>query len=704
MEHPQLPAGFGDAPATWNFAEKIVDSLPFSIFMVDPEHRIVLLNEKTTEIARESKAEILRQGCFGLFCDKKTHFEKCPGHASLYSGESWQGEVDIDGRHYLVSVCPLKFGDVIPYSLVSLYDQTDMVRHRRAMEQLIPRLEFLLETGAKIRDCVAAFTTTNQSSDALFSTVLSTIAELTNATYAFICRFTPDGALVRTHAKVRSPEYDNNYLTQQIRGGIARRFADRTEMLYHLGQEEDHEEHFDSMLRQARSTNVYFAAIVIDGKTWGYLGILSDDDREFGHDDLNVRHDLVHLLEIAVLRAKLNDEIERKEKGLVAAVAEARRAAKAKTMFLATMSHEIRTPLNAIVGFSEILGRTENLPDEAKECATGIARSAGALLGLLNDILDITKIESGAVDMLRGECDLPAVFSEMATVFRYTAIAKGVELRHSVPEGFPRLRLAGPRVRQILLNLIGNAVKFTERGFVEWTASYEPDGEGAVSVAIDVRDTGIGIPSDRLETIFDPFVQDGVMRPDARSSGGTGLGLPIVRRLVKACGGTVGVESEPGKGSTFSIRIGHVETVEPEVPADAPADTVRVPAVLPVEGFVPMLVDDIPLNIDILALHMRSLGIAKTMRAASAAEALAIMRENRPSAVFTDLWMPGMDGAAFARSIRANPAFDGVPVVAVTADNDAAASFDASVFDDMLVKPISTSAVKKSLARILASR
>ena len=684
-------------------SEQIIEDIPVALFAVDAEHRIARLNERTARIAGMDKGRILREGCFGLFCDKKTHFEKCPGHASLHTGDPWDGEADLDGRHYRVAVRPLRVDGRTPLSLVTLDDQTDVAKHRKLIEKMVPRLEYLLETGDRIRDCIARFATTNQEPDEVFSSVLSTIVETAGATYAFICRFDPDGSLVRTHAKVRSPEYDRDYITPKVRGEIARRFSDRREMFYRLGQEEDRVAEIDSMLVRARSTSVYFAAIVFEEHVWGYLGILSDKDRELGQDEFRVRRDFVNLLEIAVRRANLLAEVDRKEKGLVAAVEEARRAAQAKTMFLATMSHEIRTPLNAIVGFSDILAREKGLPASARESVEGISRSAAALLALLNDVLDLSKLETtGAADMLRGECDLGALFRDMDTVFRYSARAKGLVLRPSIPANFPRLRLSGQRMRQILLNLIGNAVKFTERGYVAWTAAWEPAGGDAVSLAIDVSDTGIGIPADRLEAVFDPFVQAGTIRPDARSTPGTGLGLPIVRRLVEACGGDIRVESEPGRGSVFRIRIGRVETLPPEAPRPAePAAAPRAP--LDLDGFVPLLVDDIPLNLRILELHFRALGVSETIQVSSGIEALGAMRDRRPSAVFTDLWMPGMDGAALARAIRADPAFRGIPVVAVTADNDVAASFDASVFDDVLVKPIGTDGVAACLARILPS-
>ena len=681
------------------FFGQIADELPGAIFLVNRSHRIVFLNDKTEKLARMARDQIMRDGCFGLFCDHKTNFAKCPGHASLYSGEPWDGEVDLDSRHYVVHIRPLRVGDRIPYSVIVLDDQTESHRQRELLKKTIDRISVLLDQSTRIRRCLASFATA-EDADAIYSTALREAITLFHSPYTFLCRFEPDGSLVRIRGEFGENVPETSFLTPEVRGAIARRFSYAGELFYERGQKENHDADIESMLEASNTRSVYFAAIRLNGKAWGYLGSLSNATKPLTLSDIEIRRDIVNLVEIAVSRASLVAEVAKREKALVKAAEEASASARAKTMFLATMSHEIRTPLNAIIGFAEALGRDEALDEEARGYSAGITRSATALLDLLNDILDLSKLEAGGTQMRTGQCDLPAISREIASIFRYSANARGIELRDSVPEPFPLLRLDGPRIRQVLLNLVGNAVKFTRRGSVEWSAAYAPAANGTVSLSIDVRDTGEGIPKDRQEAIFDPFVQVEGFRPDARAGQkGTGLGLPIVKRLVEACGGTISVQSEVGKGSTFSIRIGSVETIDaPARKTQEAAPPERTLAGLG-EEFLPLIVDDIALNLEILALHFRSLGRKNVVKASSGAEALEKMRERRPSIVLTDLWMPGMDGAKLAREIRNDPAFKGIPVVAVTADNDASASFDASIFDAILVKPIST----KRLADCISS-
>ena len=678
--------------------EKVAEELPVAVFLVNRTHQIVFLNRRTLEIAHMTREEIIRKGCFGPFCDQQAHYEKCPGHASLHTGEPWDGEADIEGHHYKVSVRPLHIGDTIPYSVVILGDDTEAFHQRHVLANTIGRITTLLDRSTRIRHCLESFATSERPEDILSIALREAIA-LFHSPYTFLVRFQPDGSLVRVHSQFSNEDYNTSFLTPETRGRIARHFPDATDLVYQRGQTDPHDDDIEDMLAASGSQSVYFGAINLNGKKWGYLGSLSNEKGPFSTSDLEIRHDIVNLVEIAVHRASLVAEIASREKSLVEAAEQARASAKAKTMFLATMSHEIRTPLNAIIGFAEILGRSEGLSDEARECSDGITRSANTLLDLLNDILDLSKLESGATVMRRGQCNLPAIFKEMATIFRYSAHVRGISLEYDIPATFPLLLLDGPRIRQVLLNLVGNAVKFTEHGFVKWTASCTPAANGAVDLAIDVQDSGIGIPADRLDTIFDPFVQVSNFRPDARANqNGTGLGLSIVQRLVSACGGTVSVQSAVGKGSRFSIRVENVETIAQTAPAPASASA---------EGltlgpdFVPLLVDDIDLNLHILALHLRSLGSAAPLLAKSGQEALDAIRKHRPSIVFTDLWMPGMDGAALARAIRTNPALAGIPVVAVTADSDASASFDASVFDDILVKPLVTEKVAECIANLL---
>ena len=710
-------------------AREVFDQLPVSLFLVTPDHRIAILNKATEKLAGVPREQILRNGCFGPFCDRRSHYEKCPGHAAFFTGKDWNGDTEINGRHYDVAVRPLRHGSEIPYTLVSLSDTTEFVHHRSVLEKVVPRLETLLRNTAKIRDCIVQFAT-GQDPDVIFTSALSTIADLFHATYTFLCRFDPDGSLVRTHAKVRAPEYDQNYLTPHVRGEIARRFSHRSELLYRLGQIEDHVDEFDSMLTRARSTNVYCAAIHDEAGVWGYLGILSDNDVSSSPEETTLRHDIVNLLEIGVRRAKLIQALDSEKHELIAATEAAKQAARAKASFLATMSHEIRTPLNAVIGFSELLAAPGLPQDTVREYTNGITRASNALLNLINDILDFSKLEYGTADM-RGSCDLPRLFDDMAAIFTWRARDKGIALKHDIPSPFPRLDISEPHMRHILLNLIGNAVKFTDQGSVEWSAALTREPDGSESLDIAVRDTGIGIDPAMHEAIFDPFVQDIASR-GGKVYAGTGLGLPIVKRLLESRSGTIRVESAPGKGSAFFVHIPRVSRIEEDAaqpreraPAPAPEPLPReaapapgasdpdsapaapappqVPLVLP-PGFRALLVDDIAVNLRILALHLRALGITDCECVSSGRLALEALRRRPASIILTDVWMPDGNGADLARAMHEDPALASIPIIALTADNNVSDTFDTSLFTGVLTKPLSSDKLRDIFTRVLGNK
>jgi len=382
----------------------------------------------------------------------------------------------------------------------------------------------------------------------------------------------------------------------------------------------------------------------------------------------------------AMARTKMREALE-----------EAEYAAKAKANFLATMSHEIRTPLNAVIGFSEFLSDPDVSRERIAEYSRGISLSANALLSLLNDILDFSKSESGNVtglDIRVGECDLPRLFAEMDSIFRQKAEEKGVSLRIRVDSVLPVLGLSESRLRQILMNLVGNAVKFTDQGEIAVAADYA-DGR----LTLTVSDTGIGITPHGLKHIFDPFSQDMDSR-GGKVYAGTGLGLSIVKRIVEASGGEVKVESSVGKGTVFTVEI-------PEVRALGERKTVKTPASV-AAGTVSrqvIIVDDVAMNRKVLELHCKSLGVVNTRVFESGVEVLEYLKnpDNPCDVVLSDVWMPGMDGTELARQCAAlRPE---LPVIAVTADTDAAATFDISLFKGVLIKPISAEKLAECLSK-----
>jgi CheY-like chemotaxis protein/two-component sensor histidine kinase len=300
---------------------------------------------------------------------------------------------------------------------------------------------------------------------------------------------------------------------------------------------------------------------------------------------------------------------------------------------------------------------------------------------------------------MSGRCDLPGLFRELVNIFRYRARTKSISVEAHISPEFPVVNLSEDHMRQILLNLVGNAVKFTDSGSVEFSAECRPDGNGTVALHLTVKDTGCGMTPDRLRTVFEPF-DDGETTRGGNAYGGTGLGLPIVKRLVESCNGTINVESAPGKGTEVYLRIGHVQLADAS--EGSGGEPVKL-AVFPKE-FSVLIVDDVPVNLKVLSLRVKKMGIANVYSANSGEEALKLLEKARPCAVLTDMWMPGMNGADLARAIRQTTNCADVPVIAVTADSDARASFDMSNFSGMITKPVSVEKLRASLAKVAGSR
>lgn len=385
---------------------------------------------------------------------------------------------------------------------------------------------------------------------------------------------------------------------------------------------------------------------------------------------------------------------------LIRAVEAAQEADRAKSAFLATISHELRTPLNAVIGFSELLQSSEMPEAERIETLKAIHLSGMALIKLINDVLDLSKIESEHLEIVRKPVDFQLIIDEIVHIFKPLAKNKRIGIEAVVSGLPPGLLLDAMRLRQVLLNLTGNAVKFTEKGKVTLRAEFIPHGPHATAgvLKIAVGDSGIGIPPEDLEYIFKPFAQARRIRGKYAYEG-TGLGLAISQRLVEKMGGRIHVESELGVGSTFFLEFDPVAAGSPDVEAPPKPAAVPPPGKRAAAGRKVMIVDDVPVNLTVLGAILKKLGVGFIAcgSAAAALNMLNDMKDEPPALIMTDLWMPEMDGRELAVKLAGNPATAGIPVVAVTADAQIEIGENDDVFSGLLLKPITMEKVRKLL-------
>ena len=370
---------------------------------------------------------------------------------------------------------------------------------------------------------------------------------------------------------------------------------------------------------------------------------------------------------------------------------------KAKSFFFASVSHDIRTPLNAIIGFSELLQGDDIDEDTRKQYLRSINVSGQNLMQLINDLLDLSKLEADKMQFTPQPTDIRQLMEDLRLVFAQQAKTKGISLSIDSPP-IPTVFIDPQRVSQILFNLVGNAMKFTSEGGIVIKAEFMRDSDSEGTLSLSVCDTGSGISSDDLGKLTKPYVQ----LKNSQTKKGTGLGLAICKLMLKKMDGELDISSTVGKGSTFAAVM-HVHYDENATPVSTDNTALLTPlkTSAPIVDSV-LLVDDSPINLTMLKAMCARFGVHHTMCAHNGKEALETLSRKHFELVLTDLQMPVMDGEEFVAELRKTPELKDIQVNAITADVEVQKTYAEMGFDGVLIKPVTLRALQRIIAPIEA--
>lgn len=383
-------------------------------------------------------------------------------------------------------------------------------------------------------------------------------------------------------------------------------------------------------------------------------------------------------------------ELEEMKDKAVAAMESADQANKAKSEFLANMSHEIRTPMNAILGFTELLRKEVN-SEKGKRFITAVLSSTDSLLRLINDILDLSKVEAGKLALEYEPCSVKAMSHNIESIFREKASSKGLDLEVGVTPELPEFLIIDEvRVRQIITNLISNAVKFTDSGYIKILVNFTRENDEQGILKFDVIDSGVGIPEDQQQSIFDVFSQ--VEGQSQKLYGGSGLGLAICMKLAKLMNGEISLKSQPGKGCHFTVtltnvKIGSKEITKGTVRSDVKFSEARI-----------LVVDDMEDNRAVLQEILEEYGL-QVIEAHNGLEAVNAAKKHTPDLILMDLRMPVMSGQEACKALKSDAACKHIPIIALSATINESNSAD---FDGALSKPLQLHELETELCKHLS--
>ncbi|HEY9296242.1 MAG TPA: response regulator, partial [Phormidium sp.] len=698
-------------------------SAPVGLSIVDEQFRYVKINQQLAEINGLSVSEHIG----------KTFNEILPEIASnivpLYQQILTTGEpalnLEIRGevpsqpgilRDWIVSLFPILGQDGHTHSVGSVVvEVTERKRVEQALRESAKREQALTQVIQKIRQTLEL--------PEIFSSTTNELRQLLDCDRVTIYRFHDDWSgefvaesVANGWSSLLEAQYTNPQLTTCI--------SYQEECIIKKLNEGDVENRtttylaiadiYKSELTNCRiqileqfQAKAYLTIPIFSGnKFWGLLAVYQNTrTRQWKESEINVVLQIGTQLAVALQQAELLSQTQRQSLELMKAKEAAVAASYAKSQFLAKMSHELRTPLNAILGFSQIMVRSNTISLEQREHLEIINRSGEHLLNLINDILSMAKIESGQITLNESCFDLYEMLALLQNMFHLKAEYKGLKLSFIIAPQVPRnIQTDSSKLRQILINLLGNAIKFTNTGYVNLTVfleELEPQEIEDVKIIFEVKDTGPGIASHEIINLFKPFAQTQTGRQTGQ---GTGLGLAISQQFVKLIGGEIAVKSELGRGSTFTFNIRAKLAGGPD--ENISLNTQQVIALEPNQPIYRILiVEDIKENRQLLVKLLAPLGF-EVREAENGLQAVTLWESWQPHLIWMDMQMPVMDGYEATQRIKAHPQGKNTVIIALTAsafEEQRSAILKAGC-NDFMPKPFRSEILFEKIAKYLGVR
>jgi PAS domain S-box-containing protein len=676
--------------------EKIFDAVPDLIMILDTEHRVIKMNKPMQKALGLNPESVVGKTCYQLVHHLNSPPWFCPHARLIHDGNPHKTEVYDEkmGGHFVVSDVPLY--DDRGGLIGGLHVAWDITEQRLFQKDLHYRAGFE-HLIAEISSKLIRFS--HDRVDDIIHDALAMIGKYARVDRCYIFLFSEDGlSMDNTH------EWCADGIVSQIQHLKGLKMEDFKWIIHQISDLKTvHIPRVADLPDEAGTEKAEFQAEGIQSlilvpmsyreKAMGFIGFDSvRAQKQWVREDISLLKTTADLFANALLHKQSAENLRKARDA-------AESASQTKTEFLANMSHEIRTPMNAILGFSEIL--EEKITDtHLKEYLSIIQSSGKALMNLLNDILDLSKIEAGKMEISLKPIQPARIFSDIVRIFSQKTAEKGLKLILIYDPHLPStLMLDETRLRQILFNLMGNAVKFTETGEIHlsvYSGRTNRERE-TIDLVFSVEDTGIGIPSEQQEVIFGAFEQ--AKNLDASRYGGTGLGLAITRRLVKMMNGDISVSAVPGQGSVFTVILKDV-VISPEdsAPPKEIPDTCKV---LRFEPAVLLIADDAADNRFFLKKCLEAFGFT-LLEAANGQKLIETVRRHRPSLVLTDIKMPILDGIEAVKILKSDENTREIPVIAVTGAAAWEADKDITLWcDGFLRKPVFKSELILKLRQFL---